>query len=312
VRSAINTGEQTFQAEYRLRRRDGQYAYVNGRSCIVRDRAGNPCRVIGSLTDITDRKRAEEGNRHLAHVSRLAALGELTASIAHEVNQPLGAILSNAEAAELLLDQGTIQTEELKQIICDIRQDDLRASDVIKHIRSLVKRGELVMQPFDMNQAIRDMLTLFNADLVRQKVTVETRLAPLPLVHGDRVHLQQILLNLIINAVEAMSDTPGSDKRLRIQTRCADTGGIEVAVCDSGPGIAPATEELLFDSFYTTKPQGMGLGLSISRSLIKAHGGTIRAFTLREGGACFSFRLPPMPAPDPVSGTTSEASNATR
>ena len=295
VQTAINTGAQTFQAEYRLRRRDGNYAYVHGRGFIVRDDAGKPCRVIGSLTDITDRKRAEESNRHLAHVSRLATLGELTASIAHEVNQPLGAILSNAEAAEMLLDQANIQTEELKQIICDIRQDDLRASDVIKHIRSLVKKGELVMQPFDMNQAIRDVLNLVNADLARHKVTVETRLAPLPLVHGDQVHLQQVLLNLTINAVEAMSETPGSDKRLSIQTRCADTGGIEVTVCDSGPGIAPAAAELLFDSFYTTKPQGMGLGLSISRSLIKAHGGTIRAYTRREGGACFSFHLPPMP-----------------
>jgi two-component system sensor kinase FixL len=293
VQGAMDTGGQTFEAEYRLRRRYGGYANVNSRGFIVQDGEGKPCRVIGSLIDITDRKRAEEANQQLAHASRLAILGELTASIAHEINQPLTAILANADAAEVLLDQKIVRTEELKQILHDIHQDDLRASDVIKRIRTLVKKSDLVMRPFDMNHAIREVLKLVNADLTRQKVKAETRLEPIPLLYGDEIYLQQVLLNLIINAMEAMSETSDPDKRfLGIETQCTETGYIEVTVWDSGTGIAPDAQERLFESFFTTKPQGMGLGLSISRSLIKAHRGDIRASVRPGGGGCFTFYLP--------------------
>jgi two-component system, LuxR family, sensor kinase FixL len=295
--AAMDRGEETFQAEYRLQQLGGKYAYVHARGFIVRDEAGKPVRVIGSLTDITDRKHAEEANRQLAHVSRLAVVGELTASIGHEINQPLSAILINVESADALLDNEVIQRDELKRIMEDIRHDDMRAVDVVRHMRALLKKRNLAMQPFDLNHAIRDVLILINADLTRHRVTVETEFAPsLPMVHGDQVHLQQVMLNLILNAVEAMSDMPAAAKRLGVQTRSADGNGVAVTVWDSGPGIVPGRASSIFESFFTTKPDGMGLGLSIARSIIEAHGGTIWANTRPEGGASFSFLLPEPPS----------------
>jgi PAS domain S-box-containing protein len=292
LRALIDGGGQVCDAEYRLRRMDGTYAYINGRGFILRDDAGKPLRMIGSLRDVTDRKRVEEANQRLAHVSRLAVIGELTASIAHEINQPLGAILSNADAADILLGAKEVPLDELRLIIHDIRRDDLRAGEVIKHMRALLRRRELAVQPFDLNRAISDILHLVGADLARHHVAVETAFAQLPIVHGDQIHLQQVVLNLILNGIEAMEDTPVSRRRFGIGTERAATGGVEVTVWDSGPGIAPDCAEQLFESFFTTKPNGMGLGLSIARSIVEAHGGTIRAATRREGGASFSFVLP--------------------
>ncbi|HKA42872.1 MAG TPA: MASE1 domain-containing protein [Burkholderiales bacterium] len=288
----LKAGGGVSDTEYRLRRVDGNYAHVHGRGFVVRDASGRPLRMIGSLMDITDRKRAEDANQRLAHVSRLAVLGELTASIAHEINQPLGAILSNADAAEILLDSEVVPVDELRQIVKDIRKDDIRAGEVIRHMRSLTRRRNLSMQPFDLNRAIDDVIRLVNVDLGRHRVAVDAEFAPLPIVYGDQVHVQQVVLNLILNGVDAMADTPAARRRLRITTARCESGGVEVSVTDSGPGIAHDQAEDLFASFYTTKPDGVGLGLSIARSIVEAHGGAIWAETRPEGGARFSFVLP--------------------
>jgi signal transduction histidine kinase len=292
LRALIDGAGSVCEDEYRLRRVDGGYACVHWRAFVVRDEAGKPLRIIGSLMDITDRKRVEEAQAQLAHASRLAVLGELTASIAHEINQPLGAILTNTDAAEVVMNEQPVRLDELRRIVDDIRQDDMRAAEVIRHMRDLLRKRELSMQPFDLKRSIDDVLRLARTDLGRMGVAVETRFAPSPIVSGDRTHLQQVVLNLILNAVDAMQDIPASRRRLGIQVRPTPGGGVEVSVSDSGPGIEPGQAERLFESFFTTKPQGMGLGLSIARSIVEAHGGTIRAETQDEGGARFSFCLP--------------------
>ncbi len=246
--------------------------------------------------DITDRKRAEEANRKLAHASRLAAMGELTASIAHEINQPLGAILANAEAAELLLEAGPGRLDDVRRILADIRKDDLRASEVIRRMRELLRNPSLERQPLDLNEVAADVLQLLGADAARRGVAMETDLAPaLPAVHGNTASLQQVLLNLLLNGMEAMADTPASRRRLALRTAPHATG-VEVAVTDSGRGLDPGTLPRLFESFFTTKKDGMGLGLSIARSIVEAHGGRIWAESRPAGGATFRFTLPAEPA----------------
>ncbi|MGZ5148364.1 MAG: sensor histidine kinase, partial [Burkholderiales bacterium] len=250
---------------------------------------------VGLTADIDDRKRVEEANVRLAHVSRLAAMGELTGSIAHEINQPLGAILNNADAAEMILRSGKPPLDEVRQIVSDIRNDAVRAGEVIRHIRALMRKSELTIQPFDLNQAVNDVLNLVAVDLGKRRISVTQEVAPLPIIHGDRIHAQQVLLNLIQNAADAMADSPSS-RRLEIRTAPSADGGVEIAVSDSGRGIPADRMKRLFESFYTTKKEGMGLGLSIARSIVEAHGGRILAENRSGGGATFRVFLPLNPA----------------
>jgi PAS domain S-box-containing protein len=250
-------------------------------------------RVLYTCRDVSDRRRAEEANRNLAHAHRLAGMGELTAMIAHEVNQPLGAILSNAEAAEMLLQAEDPPLHEIREILADIRSNDLRADESIRRIRSLLRKREMKPERLDLNDAVADVLKLATGDALSREVRLRGELSPaLPPVFGDRVHLQQVLLNLIINAMDAMKDTPQADRELTVRTQRAEDGGIEVAVADRGTGIPAARVSAIFDSFVTTKPDGMGLGLSISRSIVIAHGGRIWAKNNSGGGATFRFSLP--------------------
>jgi signal transduction histidine kinase len=233
----------------------------------------------------------------LAHAGRLATAGELTAAIAHEVNQPLGAILANVDAAEMLLDSGKARPEELRQILADLRRDDLRASEVIGRLRALLARQEMAREPCDLNAAVAEVSRLLEAETRRRHAALAVELDDtLPQVLGDRVHLQQVLLNLIINAMDAMADTAAGERRVLVRTARDGHGGVEVSVADRGPGIAPDRLPRLFESFYTTKKQGMGLGLSIARSIVEAHGGRIWAESGERGGATFRFTLPPAPA----------------
>ena len=245
------------------------------------------------------RRRAERESQQqhaqLAHAARLATVGELTASIAHEINQPLGAILSNADAAEILLEAPEPDLGEVRQILADIRRDDERASAVIQRLRSLLARHELDRQRLDPNTLVREAVSLMTQEADRRGVRVVENLGTsLPAVEGDRVHLVQVLLVLLINALDAMEERYSSNREVAISTGAAD-GGVEIVVRDGGPGIRPADFSRLFDSFFTTKANGMGLGLSIARSIIEAHGGKIWAENSTGGGAVFHIRLAAAP-----------------
>ena len=282
-----------FEMECRLRRHDGEYRWILNQGVPRYAPNGAFVGYIGSAIDITDRKRAEEVNRNLAHTQRLAIMGELTAMIAHEINQPLTAMLSNAEAAEILLERADPPLNEIRAIISDIRKNDLRADEAIRRIRALLRKRETQMQPLDINGAVSDALELVAGDALRRRVRIVAELAwGLSPVLGDRVQLEQVLLNLIINAMDAMADTPVSARHLTVQTRSGRDDSVEVAVTDSGSGIAPDRLASVFESFYTTKKEGMGLGLSIARSIITAHQGRIWAENNSSGGATFYFSVP--------------------
>lgn len=242
--------------------------------------------------DITDRKRAEFALQNLAHAARLAVVGELTGSIAHEINQPLGAILSNAEAAEMLLETDAPPMQELRDILADIRKDDLRASEVIRRVRGLLRKREAQMSPLNINEVADEVIHMVSADARHRQVVIDCRFAAdLPPLRGDRVHLQQVLLNLILNGLDAMADTPAPGRRIVVRTE-RDGDAVKVCVVDSGHGIAPDQLNAAFESFFTTKEHGMGLGLSIARSIVELHGGRIWASNNVEGGATLTFTLP--------------------
>jgi C4-dicarboxylate-specific signal transduction histidine kinase len=246
--------------------------------------------------EIAERKMAEDGlaraQLEAAHASRLALVGELSASIAHELNQPLGAILSNSDAGELLLESAGPQLDDIRQILADIRRDDLRASEVIKHLRALLRKGEVELQPRDLNEVVADALRLVDGESRRRGIELETELsAVLPAVRGDKTQLQQVLLNLVLNGMEAMAES-SAKRRLTVQTASDPNEEAEVVVTDTGPGISPDRLPRLFDAFFTTKDYGMGLGLSIARSIIESHGGRIWAEINTDGGAAFRFTLP--------------------
>ena len=250
--------------------------------------------------DITDRKRAEEATRNLAHATRLAVVGELTAMIAHEVNQPLCAILSNAEAAETLLTLKEPPLPEVGRILAEICKEDLRASEVIRRIRGLVRNRDIQMQPLDLNETASGVLRLVASDAKRRRVQLRSEFASgLPLVSADRTHMEQVLLNLIVNGMDAMQNTPESARELTVQTRRNGDGTVEVGVSDRGSGIPTDKMSRIFESFFTTKPDGMGLGLSIARSIIEAHRGRIWAESNPGGGATFRFTVRTVEARNP-------------
>jgi len=230
----------------------------------------------------------------LLHASRLAVAGELTASIAHEINQPLGAILSNADAAEMLVQSGRLERDELLQILADIKRDDLRASEVIKRLRALLARHDVGRQRIDVHRVIGDSVAILGAEARRRAVTVETALdARSSFIFGDPIQLQQIVINLMINAFDASTGRPGDERRVLVSTADA-SDGVQIRVRDFGHGIAREDLPRLFDSFFTTKASGMGLGLSIARSIVEAHGGTITASNCAVG-AEFCVTLPTAP-----------------
>jgi PAS domain S-box-containing protein len=250
--------------------------------------------------DVTDRRRAEEAGRRLAHAARLAAVGELTAMVAHEINQPLCAILSNAEAGEILLRAEQPPLGELRDILADIRKDDLRADAAIRGIRSLLQRRESELTTVDLVATVNHVFRLMAGDALHRRVPIRQELeARLPPVKGDRSSIEQILVILMVNGMEAMLETPESARDLLVSARRVDGDRVEVAVLDRGHGIAAANLPQLFDSFFTTKPDGMGMGLSIARSMVAAQGGRIWAEDAPEGGAAFRLTLAIAPAVTP-------------
>jgi C4-dicarboxylate-specific signal transduction histidine kinase len=239
---------------------------------------------------------AKEQRLQLTHLTRVALLGQLSGALAHELNQPLTAILSNAQAAQHFLAADRIDPEELREILADIVAADQRAGEVIRRLRALFKKGETQFQLLDANDVVREALDLAHGDLVTRHIEVSTDLAPrLPAVTADRVQLQQVLLNLLINASEAMSANAADERRLTVSTQPLAGGGVEVSVIDRGPGIPEDRQPRLFEPFFTTKPQGLGLGLSISRSIVTAHGGRLWSTNNPYRGATFHVALPHEP-----------------
>ena len=247
--------------------------------------------------DVTRRKQVEaellRQRAELAHVSRVSTLGELAASVAHELNQPLGAILANAEAAELFLEQEPPALHELRPILAAICRDDERAGQVIRRMRNLLRKRELERVPLDINSLVEDVLQLVIGDASLRGVSLNADLAPgLPKLYGDRVHLQQVLLNLVINGMDAMAGQARERRRMWVRTRAGAENQIELAVIDSGQGVDPENLKKLFTPFFTTKANGMGMGLSIARTIIEAHHGRIWAENNTSGGAAFRILLP--------------------
>jgi PAS domain S-box-containing protein len=260
---------------------------------------GSSAEGVGFVLDLTDRKRAERAyaqvQMELAHANRVATVGQLSASIAHEISQPIGAVLSYANAASHWLDAQPPNLEEVRRDLSLITESGVLASEVIDRIRALVKKAPPRKDRLEINQAILEVIALTRNEIANNGISVRTQLAKsLPAIQGDRVQLQQVVLNLLINAIEAMSGMSEGPRELLISTRDTETDGVLVAVRDSGPGIAPESVDRLFESFYTTKPTGLGMGLSICRSIIEAHQGRLWASANTPRGTVFQFTLPPV------------------
>ena len=253
--------------------------------------------MLGAAIDVTERKQAElESQRdrvEIAHLSRVAMLGELSGSLAHELNQPLTAILSNAQAAQRFLADESPDLNEVRDILKDIVRDDQRAGEVIRRLRLLLKKGEMIHVPLDLNEVVQDVLRMIQNDLLTHSIEVRTVFAlDLSTVKGDRVQLQQVLLNLMMNAIDAMATCPSAGRQLMVCTETMGQAGARVSVTDSGMGIPPDIVSRLFNPFTTTKPLGLGLGLKVCHTILTAHGGQIEGKNNPDRGATFSFTLP--------------------
>ena len=286
-----------YEVEHRFCRADGAYRWFRSRGMPLRDGDGRVVRWYVLLTDIDDRKRSEaelrEAYSELAHVARVTTMGELTASIAHEVKQPIAASVTSAQTALRWLDAQPPELGEVREALSRIVRAGKRAGDVIGRIRALVTKAPPPKEPVDINAAIREVVELTRGEAVKNGVSVRTDLGEgLPLILGDRVQLQQVILNLIINGIEAMTGVGEASRDLLISTSRDGTGAVLVLVADTGPGLAAGAPEQVFAAFYTTKPGGLGLGLSICRSIIEAHEGRLWARANEPLGAIFQFTLP--------------------
>jgi signal transduction histidine kinase len=256
-------------------------------------------RVVERTSELKQASEAlSDAQAKLAHVNRVTAMGQLAASIAHEVMQPIGAGITNAQAALRLLGAEPPNLEEVRESLACAVQDGRRAIDVIGGIRALIKEAPPRKDLFEINNAVLEVVALTRGEALKNDVSVRTQLADaLPPIQGDRVQLQQVILNLIMNAVEAMSSVAEGPRELLISTKQDASGRVLVGVWDSGPGLSPEIVDRLFDAFYTTKLGGMGMGLSICRSIVEAHGGQIWASPEVGAGAMFQFSLPAPNAP---------------
>ncbi len=295
LEKAVRDGSD-FQCDFRIVTPDGATKYVHSLGRLVANSARHT-EFIGTVMDVTERRLSEEALRSavadLERASRLSTMGQLTVSIAHEINQPLAAIITNADACLLWLEADRPDLEEARQAAARIVRNGHRAGDIIKSVRSLTRKSTPEMVSLDINDVIREVIVLMGAEFRRHGVRVETSLrSNLDSVIGDRVQLQQVVLNLIMNGIEAMADSTHRQRQMQIRSAGDESGHVRVAVEDSGPGLDPARADRLFEAFFTTKPEGMGMGLSICRSIIDAHGGRLWASPNLPTGAVFQFTLP--------------------
>jgi C4-dicarboxylate-specific signal transduction histidine kinase len=291
--------------DFRVLRSGGELRWVVGKARATRDAPGHVIRVTGVVVDVTDRKRAALESRHchlqLAHLTRVAVVGQLSGALAHELTQPLTAILSNAQAAQRVLSSNHVDLGEVREILADIVKDDKRAGEVIRWVRGLLKREQFPMQTLDVPQLVREALMVTHSDLVVRGVEVTCDFAKdLPAVRGDRAQIQQVLLNLILNAAEALTKNQPHDRRIDIRVMPAQDG-VQVSIEDWGAGIPPDRLERVFEAFYTTRRDGLGLGLAICRSIVAAHGGKLWATSDGKRGSALHFTLPQYRKPNPSS-----------
>lgn len=296
---ALATGED-YEMEYRVKVDDGKEHWIVARGRVENGEDGKPLLMRGIVQDITDRKKAErrvvELRRELAHVARVSTLGELAGSLAHELNQPLAAILSNAQAARRFLAAPDVDLNEICAILDDIVRDDKRAGEVIHRLRGLVQnRVTPEAEPIHLNDLVRDTQRLLNSELLSRNIELELELRPsLPPALAGRVEIQQVLLNLTVNAMDALRDQSVEQRRITIRTDEGE-GMVRVAVQDTGPGISDSAMPDIFRPFFTTKQHGLGMGLAICRSMLEAYGGKLWAENHLAGGALFQFELPSAP-----------------
>jgi len=295
VLRALQAGNEC-QAEYRISGPDGSTRWIAAQGMVLRSAGGKPVRLRGVAMDVTARKRDEaELQRQragLAQLQRASAVGQLSIVLAHELNQPLAAILRNAEAAEMLLDTEPPDLDELRAIVADIHRDDQRAAAVIGRMRALLQRRSLQFEPVDLQDLVAQVSALLRAEIQARHATLDISVPDdLPRVRGDRVHLQQVLLNLLLNSLEAVRDVAEERRRLTVDASPRGDGQIEVVVRDRGPGFPPERISGVFDPFVSTRTGGTGLGLAISRTIVEAHGGHILAENDPQGGATVRFTL---------------------
>lgn len=295
-REAIANGT---EAETRFRVRvasgDTRWVLANGRSEV--DAAGQLVSVQGVMRDVTDQERArtenEELRRELAHAGRVSILGTLSSSLTHELGQPLAAIQLNAEAGELLLDKPDPDLKEVRHILADISRDNRRAAEVIDGLRKFLKRREIDFTQIPVESLIHDVATLLRSDAIVRNVKLDCASEPgLPPIRGDKVHLSQVLINVLMNGMDAVEGQPPARRQVRLHACSDGEGNIELSVSDLGTGIEPAVMARIFEPFFTTKTSGMGMGLSVSRAIVQAHGGRLSVENVPEGGAMFRVRLP--------------------
>jgi C4-dicarboxylate-specific signal transduction histidine kinase len=278
----------------------GEIRWITAKGCSYRSETGAVQRLAGYVVDDCQRKRASaellKMQQKLTHLARVALLGELSGALAHELQQPLTAILCNAQAAQLLVAKDKLDLEELREILQEIVSDDKHAGQIIQRLRALLMRGEMQVQRLEIGDLLRDVLTLARGTLMERNVQLNTRVEDgIPEVQGDRVELQQVLLNLVLNACESMSANPARDRRIEIvAARDADNDVVRFSVLDCGTGIGGEELERVFDPFFTTKEGGLGLGLAICQSIIGAHGGRLWATNRSDRGAAFHFTLQAM------------------
>jgi C4-dicarboxylate-specific signal transduction histidine kinase len=287
--------------EYRVIHPDGSLRYVHHLAQTTRAADGRPLRQVGTLHDITDRRRAEDEARQMqdriAHFGRISTMGEMAAGIAHEVNQPLTAIATYAQACQRLIAANDFSQEEVEAALSHIGAQALRAGEVIRRLRTFVKNREVRRELIEANRLLDDVVTLAQTDARHNGVRLVLEPSSLtPQVQADAVQIQQVILNLVRNSIDAMLTVPEVRREILLRTSVDSEGDVEFMVADRGTGVDPAAMAELFNPFFTTKPGGTGLGLSISRSIVRAHGGKLWCSANPGGGARFFFTLPAVPA----------------
>jgi len=288
-RAAVDSGE-PMRTEVRVRGADGKYRWFLVRNVPLRDENGNIVKWYGSSTDIEDRKRAEQLQADLAHINRVTTMGELAASLAHEIKQPIAATVTNANTCLRWLDRDQPDLDEIREAAIRIVEDGKRAGDIIDRLRSLYKKSPPQRELVEVNEVVHEMVALLRGEANRYGATVRTDLAAdLPRIAADRVQLQQVLMNLMLNGIEAMKEPGGV---LTVKSQLDQDGRLVISVSDTGVGLPAEKADQIFSAFFTTKPQGSGMGLAISRSIVESHGGRLWAMTNSGRGATFHFTLP--------------------